>query len=675
MSEPYKILARSLLNKTPEELWSNLSGSIELIDDEGVTKLCTYKEVIASRYFWKLHLSYDTLPLLKRHFISSHYSNGIFTSSTHRKLLSTILRDIVYLILKENATPKNIEPILKNIVEIENEFYNAMVSMVPEYYTSVDITDFVEVLTNKKVISSSSVLESNPIQENLISHNNLISKLLNDNRLFKDNSLVKAFRSGSVNKNQVLQCVGARGYVTELDNTTFKIPVKRGFAKGLTDIYDLAAESRSGAKALYFSDSALKNSEYFARRLQLLTMSLTKIIPGDCGSTEYFNWNIKPPVYEGDRMLYKGDLPYLVGKIYMDSETNTLKVITNSEEDKSLIGTTIKLRSPFHCKHPDKSAICSTCFGELSKNIPEHSNIGHLSSVSMTQQITQSVLSTKHLDFSTIMNKIVLGYTLAKYLKVSRGGSGYSIKKEINRAGLKLLISEKELTGLADIHMTDDISKLSPSRLCRIETIILEVDGPKGIMKVPLDVYKDNRKAVFAFKFMEYIKEHGYTTDNHGNIVFDISEWKLDPFIELPAAQYSYSDHGSKIASMIEQTVNNLGDSKTKLTPDYVATELFDLVNSKLFVNIVFLEIIVYAATVADIYNRNYDLSRHYDNPELYNGTSLIQNRSLSAALGFKAVVARMLDPKSFDPTNRPNHVLDTLFKPNEVYLDKTRND
>ena len=675
MIPTYKIRARALLDKDIEYLWEHLYGNITLIDDNNEETTLSYMEVLVSRYFWEIHRVYTDLPLLRRHYITEYCPNGTYKDSSNRKVASVILRDVVMYVLRQNATPVTIEPILKLIVEINNMLYNDAVRHLNRYVVSMDAVDFSELLANRQIDEVNKQVIDDPSQENLIKQTDVIMDVLAKDTSLDDNNLVKLFRAGSVNKNQVLQCVGSRGIVTELDNKSFKIPVSTGFAKGLTSIYDLAAESRSGAKALYFSDSALQDSEYFARRLQILTMSIMHVEPGDCGSTDYFLWKVRDKIVENGKVTYSGDLKYLVGKWYYDDEYGELRYITGGEEDTRLIGKTIKIRTPFRCKHPNKATVCSTCFGRMYLNIPVHTNLGHYSAVNMTQQTTQSVLSTKHIDFSEIMSKIILGTIQAKYLKTSKTGNGYTLNKKLPREDLKMYISTNELSGLANIHLTDDIKKLSPSRICRINTIILEYTDTQGLCRVPIDVYKDNRYALFTFDFLEYIKKKGYSSDNHGNIVFDMSEWGDGVFLELIDAQYSYADHRSKISQIIERAVNNLGDSDKELTPEYVTTELFDLVNSKLNVHISMLEIIMYAASIYSAEERNHDLSRGSDKVEVVNTAYTIRKRSLSAALGYEDVLKTLFDPTTYYPDNKPNHPMDCFFMPQEVYEDETRID
>ncbi|WP_410954452.1 hypothetical protein, partial [Pseudomonas aeruginosa] len=65
-----------------------------------------------------------------------------------------------------------------------------------------------------------------------------VTRLLVDPKALPGNRLGEAVRTGLVDRNQVLQCVAARGKTTDLDSHIFPIPLKVGFAHGFSLFYD-----------------------------------------------------------------------------------------------------------------------------------------------------------------------------------------------------------------------------------------------------------------------------------------------------------------------------------------------------------------------------------------------------------------------------------------------------
>lgn len=118
----------------------------------------------------------------------------------------------------------------------------------------------------------------------------------------------------------------------------------------------------------------------------------TKLSDCDCCKT---NVNNLPEIYIKNKFILK---KYKHRNMWTGSE---YKLIGN---DESLIGKTIKVASPMTCSCVD--GICRTCYGELYKTVSTKKlkdgreikeNIGLIAVLLLTEVLTQSLLSTKHL--------------------------------------------------------------------------------------------------------------------------------------------------------------------------------------------------------------------------------------------------------------------------------------
>jgi hypothetical protein len=344
-------------------------------------------------------------------------------------------------------------------------------------------------------------------------------KTIDNEKDLKNNSLVKAVRSKMVNSNQVAQCVAVRGFLTEVDGTILPTPILSNYTRGLNSLYDLVAESRSAAKSYYFSESPLQDSEYFARRLQILCMTVEKIHYEDCGSTDYVNWLVNPPTFDDNgKMVYPGDLKFMLGKYYLNESTGKLDVITH--DDSSFYGKVIKMRSSLTCKHHDKHGVCEVCFGKLAKNVSRFANIGHLSCATMTQQTSQSVLSTKHLDASSVSANIVLNSVSTNYFILNQSKNSYILKPSLAKKTVKIVINRDEAPGLTDILAVESVDNINPIRISSLTSIEISVEDEKGIDGDILYVNQENRKAVFTIDFLKYLKNFRWTTDSKNNFLF-----------------------------------------------------------------------------------------------------------------------------------------------------------
>ncbi len=129
------------------------------------------------------------------------------------------------------------------------------------------------------------------------------------------------------------------------------------------------------------------------------------------------------------------------------------------------------------CKHQDPHSVCEICFGALSKNVSQFANIGHLCSATMTQQTSRSVLSTKHLDASSVSAVIMLGEHDRKYLATNKTKNAYILKKELKDKNLRVVVNREEVVGLVDILSIDDVANINPSRVSNVECIELIYDN------------------------------------------------------------------------------------------------------------------------------------------------------------------------------------------------------
>jgi hypothetical protein len=170
------------------------------------------------------------------------------------------------------------------------------------------------------------------------------------------------------------------------------------------------------------------------------------------------------------------------------------------------------------------------------------------------------------------------------------------------------------------------------------------------------------------------VKEKGYRTEKD-RFRIDLSDWNPKiVFIRLPQLEYNYSTHGKEVAQLIETYVKKDIGEKDLTDPNIVLQQLFELVNSKLNVNLAYLETIIYAYSVYGLEDRDYDMARFSPHPSLATRVGLFQNRSLSAMFAFEDLVGKMLkNPNSYIKSTRPDHPFDVIMDPEGVlkYLNK----
>lgn len=654
--------ARTLLGMDIDEIAGLGIHQLTIEFEDGVSVKTTIRKTLYSRFFWLIHETYDKLPIYSRHFVEHILAkdNGILNSGTHIGLLSIIAKDVIELYQLQN--PKDKELLYSLIYQITNNIYNEINKYIDGSVVTIDILDFLNLSFNEQVIAANTGLKPTPKNIERI-HKKILDIITNSD---PSNNIVKAIRAKMVNANQVTQCLSIRGYPSEVDGKVLSTPIMSNFTLGLDKLYDLVTESRSAAKSLYFSEAPLEDAEYFARRLQLMSMYVEHLDPVDCGSTNYVKWFIRPPEFnELNEQIYAGDLRFMKGKWYLHEATNTLKSLEGNE--KHLENTTILMRSSLTCKHHDKHTICAVCFGRLSENINAYANLGHICAATMTRQTSQSVLSNKHYQGSSVSTDLYLGELLSKCFTVSKNKTSLLLNPKLKPLSPKLIITKDSALGLIDALSDDNIDDINPAYISNIESLNISTIINGNTFTDEYNMLQSNRKCMLSKELIIYIKDHKWGLDNTGGFVFDLVDWDYEnDLLVYPKKEYSFSDHSKQVAKIIETGINDIIKRDDPESPVYTLKELFKLVNSKLNVNISLLEVIIYAVTTPREPN-NLDLSRNYEETVLGVSDKVIKGRSLSNLYAYQNQSNVIVTPEAFDSDNRPDSVYDIFMTPREV--------
>lgn len=658
-----KILARNFLKFTTNQIWEMVIGDFICVFDDGEL-VTNHKQMQYMSYFWDLHRMYPKTKMLMEHHIKSIINDGLLRSDTHLNLFSNIAKS-VYEAYRDIGIP-SIDTIARVIYEKTNEAYCDMSNRLEEYVVTLDVTDFIGIVAEPAIAKALDVIE--PTQKSLDNTFKTLNDIIFKSDTLKHNPIAMVARAGLVNKNQLMQCVGPRGYGVDVDSSRFPKPILRGVVHGYRSLHDMLVESRSAAMALYYSKTPLQMAEYFSRRLQLLCQTLSNLHIGDCGSTHYLTLRVRDAEKENGVVVFEGDLPLIVGKYYLDERARQLKVVKAT--DIHLINTTLKIRSPIAgCAHPDPNGICSTCFGELAFSVPDNTNIGHMCSTFMTQQSSQSVLGTKHLVGSAVIDRIILTSEMSKYLKISHKGESYLLADSLNNKKITIKVMSRFATGISDIDLVKDITELNISRVSKIEMISMEVTDKNGNVSIyPAIVSVGKREASFTYDFLSFIKNKRWKVDDKSNYVFDLEGWdRSKEILTLPLKHTSTSEHSSEIADMIESSIKDLNTRDQAQNPQAILIELTDLINTKLNVNMAVVEVILHAACVRSMEHNDYRLPKAGTTSEVGVSKLTIQNRSLSAAMAYEEQRQISFSPEAFFYGHRPDHALDVFLKPREV--------
>jgi hypothetical protein len=666
-----RLLARKMLKYTPDELLKRLTGSFTLVFDDGEIET-DWKETIFSRHIWKFHVEYPDTPLLVRHHYQS-VSNGkkVVNTKTHSRLISKVLWEVYENEVKKipgiellktpqmDSKPAEMELKLRDDLaalayRIVNDLYNFSVKHLLEYVSSLDILDFTEIVLHPAILDIKAKMQ--PTHRSAgVAFKEVGSFIMKDSSL-DHNRLARATRAGLVKRDQVIQCIGPRGTVTETDSTPFIVPVLSGFAEGIRPLHESLFESRSAAKSLAMAGQEISDAEYFSRKLQLLDMQVVNLHMADCGSKSYNLWTVR-----------EGELPTLAGAHYIDNIGRRQIV---REDSFYLVGETIKLRNPIHCNHPDPYGICSECFGDLAYSVLKGSNIGHMSATNMCQKVTQGIMSIKHSDSGGLAEPIRLKDPFAKkFFKVSSDGNSYIFNRDA-KAKVKYLILPPQACGyIKDIYLVKDVRDLPAAMVTELADVGLVVptkNGEEEIISIP--VKQEGRLASLSYDFLDHIKRAGIELDDKDRHRVPLEGWNWNlNVMNMPLRHYNMADLSKEISDMIEAKMKDMAKRDKHVSPTAFLDEFYRMVNSRIQVNIAVLGVVMLGIMLRSAENYDYRLPKQNTERGLGVLKPTMAGRSLSAAMAYQEHSDVIFSPFSFTRKVRPHHPFDALLMPEIV--------
>ena len=664
-----KYVARKMLARTTEELRGMLAGNFILVFDDGKELQTNDVETVYSSYFWDVIRAYPFTPLTVDMHVGKVINGGLAGSGTHLKLFSPIVYGVMDAAEAQGLT---VDPDHLGLMVYQqtNKLYNYACANaeIEEHVVSTDILDYWKFFNNAKIKPVLAALEPN--EDSITNTYAEVSDLVMKEPTLADNPLVISARSGMVRLNQLLQCVVTRGFVTDIDSLIFPEPAMGSFASGYKDFYSFLIDTRTASKSLFFSAKLLRDTEYKSRKLQILCMSVETLHPGDCGSTHYLPWKLRPEAYdENGKVTRRSDLEHWVGKYFLDEETGGIRELKPT--DGKYLGQLLRFRSPLAgCQHPDPHGVCMTCFGAMGKTIPANTNIGHLVAASLMHVLAQSILSVKHIDSSSSSAPIKLSDNYKHWLAVSADGTGYFLSKELAGKTIKLVVDPDEVSNLSSINTTAELESLVIDQISEITTATLCLPDEN----VPLEFMSDKRKASFTHEALRFIKEQGWCHDENGNYVFDLTEWpNTESLMELPQRHFNTADHAEEITKLIQGSSEDKAGRKQDGSVFTYFYELYELVNNRLDVPAVILEHIIYGASIRSAENDDFRLPRVGTPRQMGLTSHTVPWRSMGAGIGFERHIKHIFSPFIFDGEKRSSHLFDAMVMPKEAIEDRNR--
>ena len=168
-------------------------------------------------------------------------------------------------------------------------------------------------------------------------------------------------------------------------------PLGVGIVNGITTIWSIFVLDNISRLAIITGKNDVKITGTQSKRLSIvlqdtkLNMADTRLMIDDCGSTDYFAWEITSTK----------DLDFFSYKYYVDKDTGEI-LGTITPERTDLIGQIVYIRSFALCKSP---VVCKTCYGynwEMVADTPLYKGNFNLYVLQEFNKKMQKVISVKH---------------------------------------------------------------------------------------------------------------------------------------------------------------------------------------------------------------------------------------------------------------------------------------
>lgn len=624
-------------------VWGLMDAEYEVVFDDGVKRLMPRKHLIFNRYCWELFLLYPTAGIRSDCDVTDVIGKDYFNADTHIKLLERIFRSICLECGLTSYTSKH--PLLKKIYQVIDYLHNELINMISPSVTTINAVDFIEVVKSEEIMGVHANLRSTPegVEKAYKDIKRYVSNAAGRNRF------VQAYRAKAINENQSNQCIGPRGFVTDLDRTVFRQPIASGFIKGMSSLYEMMTESCTAAKSLNANGTHIQTSEYTSRRIQLLAMVVQNVVNGDCGSQEYMDIFITPQVLENLKGIY-----YL-------KEDNTLGCLVGDETH--LHGQIIKIRTALGCRHEDPSKICSTCLGGISQNFAESTNLGYTMAAFLMEKVTQAILSTKHLTHSVRKSLIQLEGLANKYFYTDENGDLY-FHKDLDLRGLQLILPNASVGRLVDVlslpHTNIGLSKIGELDSVAIKAATLAVPTVDR-----LNISYKDRNCIITKALLKHIKSVSMEADSRGNFVIPLDTFdKSNPPFNNPLKETNIINFVTRTASIIETSKEKENDPYEKLNT------LFAAVTDKFKCNLSVLQVLVYATTAYNASQGNYSLGRNSPTATCENKYTLFRYRDFAGLAVYEKQTAEIIDHPTVTFSSklpRQSHPMGVFLTPQHI--------
>ena len=514
------ILAKDLLTMSEDEIFTLDYDLIELNFDDGVL-ITTMHRTIWSWLLWDVHRLYPDTPIL----LSHHIGNVPLTPMTHADVLSKIKTTCKDLYADPTVAYSNMMALNHVVHKSFNNMYNVLTCRLQEYVSTSSALDILEVLKHPEIKElNDSITNADVLTAPMIDKvHDAIEKILRNDVSLMGNSVAIAVRNQLVKPRQLLQCISARGFISEVNDQNFKTPMKTSYSTGMRTLSAYAMDSRTASIAAFSQESTMRSLQYQNRSFQILNSDIKNIHHDDCGTTSSTEIFI-------DTM---DKLEQFVG-IYHIDKLGSWSVINT--KDVSLINKPVRIRTVVDCIYPDRHGLCAVCFGDLATSMIDGDNIGQQISAHVQAKMSQGALSVKHYSSNAIDSVYNLSTNALKYFsKHPKNSNKIMVNKNLINPVGHLVFDPDEVENLNNLENLESIKTVSISRYTKITNLQVEYPDGENVNTQTIDIERGTKTASLTTEALVYVLDNRWTVDDGGNYRIPMENWDINkPFLQVP---------------------------------------------------------------------------------------------------------------------------------------------
>ena len=454
--------------------------------------------------------------------------------------------------------------------------------------------------------------------------------------------LADSFATGEgVNKKQFREFAVNIGTIPDGTGGVYPRVVNTSFINGgVREIEDSMIESAKGRQALIYSKNNVGTSGAFARILGLNNRD-ARLHPSPnyvCNSRHFIQITIT------NLSVLK-----MYNNRYYRFKKNGPEYKVNYKRDSHLIGQTLLFRSPMTCaSHANGDGICYRCYGDLAYT-NKMINIGTIAAELLSSELTQMLLSAKHLLESNIKS-IDWSDAFADIFELNY--NTIRIKEDFECKKCKILIDE-------DINKEDDMDDLEYNEYVN-KFQVVDSRGREH------DIYsKTSENIYFSADFSELIAS--LPDPNGGKYEIDMETIKNMDLFLVHISNDELSATLEHVKSIINKFPKMEGITKDNIIQEFVSAVL----KGGLYIDAIHLETIFSNQIRKGIDEDDILEMPHweYEDAEyaLVNlDTALKNNPSITTTLEYQKISKTLYNPSSFKKTKASQMDLFFMNKPQE---------